>query len=352
MSLIATYLQDIRVNYPSNLDRQENRTTRVGLLESALMQTNGPNSIISPDLMSEAKESEGRNLDIPVMTKGNVTIENTRSCTIGGGESDSDLVRVVWKTARVDIAMVKAQYATNQVKYLYDLNKKIREAVEELNVEIETDIELALDANKTQVFNSSIPTSKYSVVGDTIQVTEDQLKFFFNDIEAINFADDFYESETYIVGNHTVMPYVSQFINQGGGNSENQQFQFAGKNFTFTNRIANGAGVNATGYFMPEGSIGLLSRVAIDARLGNKTTDGTEWSEERIPGLPFTVGMMYKSTCANKTALNAGLGHLEATMVESWQMSFDYAILTPFNSDLATKPSAIRKFEFIPTPVE
>ena len=349
MSLIATYLQDIRVNHPSNLDRQELRTTRVGLLEIALAQTNGSNSIISPDLQAAAMESEGRNLDVPVTTKGTVTIENTRSCTVGGGESTSALVRVVWKTVRVDIAMVKAQYAKNEVKYLYDLNKKISEAVEAINVEIETDLETALDTNKSQVFGSTIPTAKYAVVANTIRATEAQLDFFFNDIDAINFADDFYSDNVFVVGNHTVMPYVSKFINQGGGNNENQSFQFAGKNFTFTNRIANGMGVNATGYFMPDGSIGLLSRVAIDAKMGHIATDGTEWSEERIPGLPFPVGIMYKSSCADKSALNgAGLEHLEATMVEHWQMSFDYAILTPYNSNLATKPSAIRKFEFIP----
>jgi hypothetical protein len=348
MSLIATYLQDIRVSHPSNLDRQELRTTRVGLLEMALNQTNGSNSIISPDLRDLALESEGRNLDVPVMTKGAVTIENTRSCTVGGGQSNSALVRVVWKTVRVDIAMVKAQYAKNDVKYLYDLNKKIRESVEAFNVEIETDLEVALDTNKTQVFNSTIPTSKYTVVANTIQVTEAQLDFFFNDIDAINFADDFYSDEVFVVGNHTVMPVVTKYINQGGGNNENSSFQFAGKNFTFTNRITNGASKNSTGYFMPDGSIGLLSRVAIDARMGHTAGDGTEWSEERLPGLPFTVGVMYKSSCSNQTALEtSGLAHLEATLVEHWQISFDYAILTPYNSDLATKPSAIRKFEFV-----
>lgn len=349
MSLIATYLQDIRVNHPSNLDRQELRTTRVGLLEMGLAQTNGSNSIISPDLKEKALESEGRNLDVPVMTKGTITIENTRSCTIGGGESNSALVRVVWKTVRVDIAMVKAQYAKNEVKYLYDLNKKITESVEALNVEIETDLETALDVNKSQVYNSTIATAKYAILANTIRVTEAQLDFFFNDIDAINFADDFYSDTVYVVGNHTVMPYVSKFINQGGGNDTNQSFQFNGKNFTFTNRITNGLGVNATGYFMPDGSLGLLSRVNIDARMGHKAGDGTEWSEERIPGLPFPVGMMYKSSCSDQSALNgSGLAHLEATMVEHWQMSFDYAILTPYNSNLATKPSSIRKFEFIP----
>lgn len=349
MSLIATYLQDIRVNHPSNLDNKELRLTRVGLLDMALAQTNGSNSIISPDLKQKAMDSEGRTIGVPVMQKGNITISNTRSCTVAGDQSTSALVTVTWKTVRVDITMVKAQYAKNEVSYLYDLNKKIRESVEALNVEIETDLETALDTNKSQVFASSIPTSKYAVVANTIQATEAQLDFFFNDLDAINFADDFYDETTYVVGNHNVMPYVSKFINQGSGNNENQAFQFAGKNFTFTNRITNGLGVNATGYFMPDGSIGLLTRVAVDARMNHKAGDGTEWSEERLPGLPFTVGVMYKSSCSDQSALEAsGLEHLEATMVEQWQISFDYAILTPYNSDLATKASAIRKFEFIP----
>jgi hypothetical protein len=349
MSLVKTYLQDIRANYPSNLDRDELRQTQTGLVTAVLAMTNSASSIVSPDLIAQAETSQGRNLDVPVMTKGNITIKNVRSCTIGGDQSESDLVRVVWKTVVADILMVPSQYEKNQIKYQFDLNKKIKETVEAFLVEIENDLDTAFDANKSQVYGSSIVGTKYPLVGSAIRVAPANLDFFFNDLEAINFADDFNDPTIRVIANHTVMPTVTKYINQGSGNNQNLQFQFAGKNFTFSNRISNGAGVLATGYFMPDGSVGMLTRVDVDARLGHKASDGTEWMEETLPGLPFPVGIQYKSKCDDKSALEvAGLAHLTATMVEHWQISFDFAIITPYNSDLATKPNSIRKFEFIP----
>lgn len=349
MSLISTFLQDIRVAYPSNLDRDELRRTQNGLLEAVIQMTNSGSSIISPDLVAKAKESQGLEMDVPVMKKGTVTISNVRSCTIAGGQSESALVRLVWKTITADIMMVPAQYEKNQVKYLFDLNKKLGDVVEAFKVEIEEDLDLTLDTAKTQVFNSTIPTVDYTVVGDAIQVPVAKQDYFFNDLDAINFADDFYNPEIIVIGSHSVMPVVSKWINQGSANSANTAFQFAGKNFMFSNRVTNGAGKKGTAYFMPDGSVGFVTRVDVDARMNSKATDGTEWSEESIPGLPFTVGIQYKSKCDDKSLLEAsGLAHLKSTLVEHWQISVDYAILTPYNEDPATKASSIRKFEFVP----
>lgn len=351
MSLASTYLQDIRAKYPSNLDRDELRITQTGLLFAVMAMTTSASSIVSPDLIAQAEASQGRNLDVPVMKKGNITISNVRSCTIGGDQSESALVRVIWKTVVADILMVPSQYEKNEIKREFDLNKKIRETVEAFMIEIENDLDGAFDANKSQVYGSTIVGSKYTLTGDAIQVEPSETDFFFNDLDAINLADDFYESTMRIVANHTVMPVVSKYINQGDSNSANTAFQFAGKNFTFSNRITNGFGVLGTGYFMPDGSVGLLTRVDVDARMNHVAGDGTEWMEETLPGLPFPVGIQYKSKCDDQSALEvAGLTHLKATLVEHWQISFDYAIIVPYNSDITTKPSSIRKFEFVPAP--
>lgn len=349
--LASTYLQDIRANYPSNNDRDQLRATRNGLLTSALEMTKSINSVVSPDLISKAVASQGRNLDIPVMKKGVVTIANVRSCTIAGDDSESALVRVVWKTLSADIFMVPGQYEKNIVKYTFDLTKKIQEIVEAFKTEIETDLETALDTNKSQVYASSIITDKYALVGDAVQVLPTQLDFFFGDINAIDLADDFYNNTIKVISNHVVMPTVNKYINQGGGNAENTNYQFAGMDFRFTNRIPNGVLKNATGYWMPDGTIGLLTRVDVDAREGHVATNGTEWMEETLPELPFPVGIQFKSQCDDQNALNgAGMGHLTASLTEHWQISFDFAIIVPYNPDLATQSSSIRKFEFIPTP--
>lgn len=452
MPLLKTILQDIRASYPSNLDRDELRQTRFGLMEAALQMTNSPMSIVSDDLKQKAIESEGRNLDIPVFKKGNVTIKNVRSCTIGGGDSETDMVRVIWKTIAADILMVPERYDNNEIGYQRDLTKKIMEMVEKFKIEIENDLDTAFDTNKSQIYNSGIiglaavaevsslqitapaasagnvvvsldgtPTNvavalndtaiqvadkiraasfsgfttggaagtdtvtftavaagtkidatysengtgatgvmttttqgnngsgNYSLAGSAIQVKPADVEFFFNDLDAINMADDFNEQEIKVIGNHTLMPHVRKWINQGTGNSTNTQFQFAGKDFTFSNRITNGVGVNTTLYFMPDGSVGMLTRVDKASRMNLSAGDGTDWFVDNLPGLPFPVGVQYKSKCDDQSALEtAGLEHLEATLVEHMQFSFDFAIIVPYNTDLATKASSIRKAEFVP----
>lgn len=346
MSLAKTYLQDLRVKYPSNLDRDELRLTRHGLLMAVMAMTVAANSIVDSDLREKALKSEGRKLDVPVMTKDSVTINNTRSCTIACDESNSDFVTVIWKTLSFDVCMTPAQYEKNEIKYLTDLNKKIRERVEATLSLIETDIDTQLDTAKSQIYNSPIVADKYPLVGNALQVAgPDNRKLFYNDIDPINFEDDFYDEDVYIVASPSLMSDVRYYINQGGANNENLAWQFNGKNFTFSNRITNTK--TATGYFMPNGSIGFLTRVDVTARMGAKAGDGTEWFTDTLAGLPFPVGVQYKSKCENKTGLNGGVGmdHLTSTLEEKWQFSFDYAIVLPYNSDIATKASSIRKFE-------
>lgn len=347
MSLAQTYLQDIRAQYPSNLDRDELRRTRHGLLTAVLAMTDAPNSIVSPDLKSKAGQSQGRSLDVPVMTKGAVTIKNARSCEVACSQSESGLVNVVWKTVVVDICMVPGQYEKNEISYVQDLGKKIADRVEALKSEIENDLDSALDTAKNQVYNSPIVADKYAPVGNVLQVAgADDKKLFFNDVDPINFEDDFYSEDVYIVASPSLMSDVRYYINQGGANNENLSWQFNGKNFTFSNRVTNAS--QATGYFMPNGSCGLLTRVDVDARMNSRATDGTEWFEDTLPGLPFPVGVKYDSKCSDQSALEvAGLAHLEASLVEHWQMSFDYAIITPYNSDAVNKAGAIRKFAYL-----
>lgn len=348
MSLIKTRLQDIRVKYPNEMDSQENRVTQTGLLEVALESTNSPDSIVSGDLKEKVRGSQGRIIDIPVLNKGLVTISNVRTCTITAGRTTSNLVRVVWKTIVSNILMVPGEYDTNMISYEADFAHKLRELVEAWKIEMEEDIESALDANKSQVYNSSIATVKYAPVGNALQVEPDEVDLFFGDLNAINFADDFYNPKIKIVANHTVMPVVDFIMNQGQGNSRNTAYQFPGKDFTFSNRIENGPEALATGYFFPNGAIGIVTRTDRDAQRRSKATSGVEWFEDRVAGLPFPVGVMYKSDCQDKSLLEAnGFEHLTATLVEQYQFSVDYAILVPYNTNLATKSSAIRKFEFV-----
>ncbi len=345
--LLETYLQDIRVDYPNLLDRDEWRDVRFGLVNSAIEQTNSPLSVLDMDTKEKALDSEGRNLDVPVVKKGTLTVKNTRSCDFTEQNNESELVRIVWKTVAVDIFMNKAQYAKNHVGYNADLAKKLVLAKEALLSEVESDIYTKLDTDKSQVYNSSLVGGKYAFVGNSVRVTPTQQQLFYNDLNSINHSDDFY-FDPCILASTAHMPPVEHYINQGSGNDENLTYQFAGKTFKFTNNIVDGAGVASTAFVMQMGSLGLLTRVPIDCRMGNTSTDGHSWSTSRVDGIPFDVGVMHSSTCSDQSALNgSGLEHLTATMVEHWQISFDFAVVTPYNSDPASNPGAIRKVEFL-----
>lgn len=345
--LLETYLQDIRVNYPNLLDRDEWRTIRFGLVNSAVEQTNSPLSVITEDFKTKAMASEGRVLGIPVMKKGALLVKNVRSCSISSYENESDMVELVWSTLVVDITMVKAQYAKNEVSYLSDLAKKLVLVKEALLSEIEGAIYTRLDTDKSGIYSSTLVGvgAKHELVADTADVALANHNLFFNDVEAIQQADDFY-GENYIIGSTNLMPFVNHYVNQGSGNNTNLNYQFAGKSFSFSNSVVDGANKLATGFIMPFGSLGVLTRIDRDSIMGNVSSDGTEWGITRVDGIPFDLGYRYKSTCSDQSALNGtGMEHLEATMLEQWTFSVDYALVTPYNSDPATRAGSIRKFQ-------
>lgn len=346
--LQETYLQDLRTDYPSRLDPDQVRLTQTGLLSAVIEMTASPMSIVSDDLIAQARQSVGRQLDVPVMQKGIVTLKSVRSCTVDCAQSTSGFVTITFRTLVADMCIVPSQYKKNEIARLTDMNRKITDIVEKFLVTIEEDLDTALDANKSQVYNSPIVGDKYALTAGAIQVPVAEQDHFFNDLEPINYSDDFYNTTVKMISSPSMMSPINKYINQGAGNDENTNYQFAGKDFRFSNRITNTSPAKSTGYFMPEGSIGFVTRIDPDAMDNNEATDGTRWFEDRLPGMPFSVGIKYNSKCSDQSALESnGLEHLTATMIEHWQISFDYAIIVPYNSDLATRPSSIRKVEFV-----
>lgn len=346
--LLATYQQEIRAMYPSGFDNFEWRYTKNGILTRVLQMTDSPFSIVNADIKEKALKSEGRVLKIPVIKQKELTIKNQRSCTISSFENETALVTVDWTTLVVDISMVKAQYAKNEVTYLQDLNKKLLMVKQAFIKAIETAIYTRLELAKSTVYNSALVGTgkKYPLVGDAMQVSVANQQLFFNDLPVILEEDDFESDNIYVLGSTTLKSYVTHWINQGAGNDENLQYQFAGQQFGFSNRIPVGTGNVASGFALIDGSIGIITRNNIDAVEGHKAGDGTTWDIEYLDGFPFPVGVMYKSECSDQSELNGtGMEHLTATMVEKWQFSLDFGLVTPYQSD-PTRPSPIKKFEF------
>lgn len=349
MSLIATYFQELRAQYPNRFDGQEWRGTQFGLLRAAQSMTNHPMSIVDNDLRQKAFASEGRALKIPVMNySGDVTITNARTCTIGDLTSDSALVDVTWVTMVANLHMIKEQYRKNEISYLEDFGKKIFRIENSIGKAIENSIFTKLDTDKSTVYNSTFvgTGAKFPLTGDAMQVAAADQELFYGYLDSIQMEDDFDIDSHAIIGSTSLMPSAKHYINQGPSNDENLSWQFDNLDFYFSNRVTNGAGKLATGFVMPHGSFGFLTRVNADALSGNKTSTGVEYSVETLSRLGLQVGVQYKSDCEDVSSIS-GLEHLQSTTVERWQLSLDVAFLTPYNSDPVNNAGGIKKFEFL-----
>ena len=350
-NLLDTYLLPLQAKYSGDFDRYEHRDSRYGILDLYLKQTSGIDSLINEEVRNFAANSEGRAINIPVMKKGGLTVKTSRSCTIDSFENVSAVVNMTMSTIVFDISMVKAQYAKNAISYEKDFGMKMKLVKEGILKAIEQAAFTNLDANKSAVYGSTLvgTGNKYgALVGDSVQVTTADHETFFNDVEALQAADDIYSSTHNVVGSTNLMPFVNHFANQGGANNTNLSYQFGDKSFAFSNSVVDGASKKATGYVVPEGSVGLVTRINADARLGHSATDGTQWFSSNLAGmLPFEVGVMYKSSCSDQSALNgSGMEHLEASMLEQWQFSVDFGLVNSYHSDVA-EATQIKKFEFI-----
>jgi hypothetical protein len=71
--LANTLTQSLRTAYPSNLDKNEDRLSEYGALEMFKMDTMSPESTITPDVISTARNSMGNTLTIPVIDGDDVT---------------------------------------------------------------------------------------------------------------------------------------------------------------------------------------------------------------------------------------------------------------------------------------
>jgi hypothetical protein len=147
-----------------------------------------------------------------------------------------------------------------------------------------------------------------------------------------------------VVGSPRVKALVAEYSNQGVGNSTNLGFQYGGFSFAYTNRASVSTAHFGAAYAMPMGSLAYLSWVDIDARMGNKSGDGKEWYVQELPILGHNVGVLYQSTCGDKSSLLSGL---DATLVESFSFSFDRAFVNAADAIGTYASGVIYGIEFL-----
>lgn len=329
MSLIATRLQNWRVKNP-NFDRNMFRPQEYGALDFFIEQSNAANSILDANLKTRAFESMGNTVQIPVIDyDGNVVVSNVRTCVIGDAENTSALYTIVWATYQVGFTMVPSLYLNNEIGYEQDFNRKLEKVSRALANTLDQAAVAALEAKKTQKFESLL---YYSQSGNVVQVPWGMREGILSDVNTMMRAND-YPGRIHIIGNAGVDSMLRKLAQHGLYNDQNKQMEFEDKIIHFTNNVNNADGKFGTFFAVADGNVGVLTRVDRESLLRSKY-GVHEWDQVRLPYIDLPVGSHYYVSVGDQSGI-AGAASADMTCngKEHFGFSVDVAFLVAYNSD-------------------
>jgi len=344
MSLIATLAQEFRAQSPT-FGSNEFRPMRAGCLDVFQKQTNGIGSFITDDLRQKAALSMGRDVKIPYINYKDVTIRSNRPLVIADDENTSGFYTVTWTTFAYGFTMYPRQHFTNDVDYQQDFNGKMNAMLVKMTSAIEGSARTAIDAAKTQVIAEV--TGGHTFAANVVSETAANLKesYIQADLEPMMNSNDFDGMQMDILGNQGFLAVLRRMEGFSDFNTENKTLQFMGKDYHFSNAIANAADKAATGYAIAPGTLGMLTRVEPDSLFRTTLPDGHEWGTIVMPGLGIEFGT-YGYTKAVDVSGNANVSsNLTRTVQQAFDFAVDIAWVTKWNSDRATIPSPVIGFD-------
>lgn len=337
MSLLATRMQNMRST--SNLDKNEIRPSRYGALDVFMQQSADPAGILTPELRQKAEQSIGRTLETPVIDyDAGITIGNTRSVTIADSENTSKMHTITFATYSFGFTIVPAMYMNNEISMQRDFEAKMNKYLYALAKKLDGVCISALGASKTQVFKDSL---QYATTGNVLESSWDDREGIIGDINPIMAANDYF-GQIHLVGNGGIESIIRKLAQSGLYNAENKQLEYSDKVLHFTNEITNAEGKYGTAYAVTDGMLGLLFRFEREALLGTKARTGHEWGIENLPMLNIPCGTYYYESVSDVSGIaGAATADLTRGLKQHYGFAVDVAVITPYNSDAATKANPI-----------
>ena len=222
MSIVNLKKQNARGVYPSLLDRQELRQQEYGFIDMALRGTNGILSGVNQGVISQSWGAPAT--QIPVFSK-NITAATvgTMTCTFPTKDATAALVNVTFVSAHTGFRIIpRLTDQSDIVTEAQDFMQQYSDAEEGLANFLEAQLLAAVDAAKATTYNSAFvgAAAKYPLLADALQVAAADVPFFLNDAKSIMQADDFSRNNLEVIGDAQLASFVSQYVNQGSGNSE------------------------------------------------------------------------------------------------------------------------------------
>lgn len=323
--LAATALNEYRQKYSQqSLDKFENRGSGYGLLSLAKRDT--PNLIPAQALIA-ARGTAARATKIPVLQRIAFSLGSTRSCTGASQTSTSALVTVSWTTVTGGFDMIPSEYENNEIAYVEDFGHKMNQMEHTIAKTIEAAIYTKLDTVKSTTFTAT--DSPFAFSGNVIQIPNADKGTYLGELYQSLYQDD-YVAPFNIVSSPQLMALNQYLLAQGSANSTNTTYQYGDWSFDYSNRVTKTSGAHSTFFAMPHGSLAMLSWVDPDSRANRRLSESNYYTTFSLPILGINSGLHVQMSCADNTT-RGGAG-LEASVVENYNFSFDYALITPYIS--------------------
>ena len=316
------------------------RPLEYGALDFFIEQTDAPNSIINPNLRERAFASIGNTVQVPVINyDGDVTVSNTRTCTISDDENTSALYTVVWTTYSVGFTMVPTLYMNNEITYQHDFQRKMEKVCRALATTLDTAAIAALEAAKTQVYADPL---QYSISSNVINVPVQMASEILGDLNPMMRANA-YPQMIHIIGNAGVDSLIRKLAQHDTYNDVNKRMEFAGKVLHYTTQLANASQKIGTMYAVADGNVGVLTRVDREA-LRRASANFHEWDVVRLPFIDLPVGSHYYTAVGDQSSI-AGDASADMTcnVKEYFGFSVDVAFIIAYNSAPETIANPIMK---------
>lgn len=347
----ATLWNDLQLSQATN----EKRFAELGIIDAVKASTPSVDYIPPSEKAKMASLSSLRQMQIPVIKDQQVTVVQTP----GFANIPSNLAETAnYAFTAYDVFSgfrhYPAAHDNNQVDSDYMREQVMLNVAYGMGNTIETILATQLEARKTQQLGHTIPVSQgdgtfsFSTATDTLTVNKAaQKETMFYNLQQLMEANELPGNYRIVTSRAGLAVQKSELAKYGSSNEKNLQgLRFlTGDRLHETGNLSAGSDV-FNGYFLRDGSIGVMENFPYDFRNGTKIA-GREWSisDMEIPYTRMRANIYTNKEATDGTALissgtdsNLIMSHFEEMAV--W---IRFYVVYRYNSDLATRPNDIVK---------
>lgn len=348
----ATDLNDLQVTGARN----DKRFQELGLVNIVKHAGQFANIIPEQNKIQLQQMSSDRSMIIPVVVDQTVVTTTEPSFDVPANLLESTTFTVTPINIFSGFAHHKAHYANNIIAAEKGKMTKINNVLYAMGQDLEAQINVSLEASKTQVLAHTTQISRgsngqaFTFTGsDILEVNEaGQQNVMFTSVSTVMAANDRGGRYSYVTSPAGLAVQKQEIATYGAGNEKNlEKLGLPNADLLHeTNSISTSD--NFDGFAVRDGAIEIITNHPYDYRENTKV--GTkEWSisDGDVPFLEYPVNVMTDRHATDATALAASgtNSDLLLTSVETMSFWFRGYIVTEYNADRSTRSSSILKIQ-------